>query len=38
MWLRGCQSKKRFCFILFVFANEAFRVGLARGLGRMGRR
>lgn len=31
-WLRGCQSK-RFCFILFVFATEAFRVGLARGEG-----
>lgn len=28
--LRGCQSK-RFCLILFVFATEAFRVGLARG-------
>lgn len=32
MWLRGCQSK-RFCFILFVFATEALRVGPARGEG-----
>lgn len=35
MCLRGCQSK-RFCFILFVFAIQAFRVGLARGKGGWG--
>lgn len=32
MWRRGCQSK-RFCFISFVFATEASRVGLARAKG-----
>ena len=32
MWRWGCQNK-RFCFILFVFATEVFRAGLARGNG-----